>query len=317
MHPTSSFRVAVIQHPSVLADRAATIERAVELAREAAAEGAQLVVFPEAFIPGYPTWIWRLRPGSDMRLSSEAHARLVENSVDLSAGDLDPLRKVAAEHALVVVCGIDEIDASHSRTTIFNTNVVIGSDGEIANVHRKLMPTNPERMVWGFGDGRGLKVVPTPVGRVGTLICWENFMPLARMSLYGQGVELYVANTWDSSDGWIGTMQHIAREGRCYVLNCCTSMTAADVPDDFPGRDQLFPDADEQINRGRSCVIEPGGNIIAGPVDSEARIIFAEVDLAKVHRARRSLDVAGHYNRPDIFDLSIDTRPQGALTIRS
>lgn len=307
-------KIAVIQHPPVLTDREATVARAVALARESIEGGAKLLIFPEAFIPGYPTWIWRLRPGADMALSSEIHDRFVANAVDVGAGHLEPLREVARQHRVDIMCGIDEIDTTRSAT-IYNTYVHIDSGGEVANRHRKLMPTNPERMVWGFGDGRGLRVIETPVARVGALICWENFMPLARMALYAQGIEILCTPTWDSSDGWIGTMQHIAREGRCYVANCCTAMRAADVPQDFPGREQLFPDEGERINVGKSCVVEPGGNIVAGPVSGENTIIYAEIDRQKVTSSRRSLDIAGHYNRPDIFRFEVDRRNRDAATL--
>lgn len=308
-------KIAVVQHPPVLASRGETVSRAVELAGEAADGGAKLVIFPEAFVPGYPTWIWRLRPGGDMGLSGEIHARLAEQAVDLGADHLDPLRAVAKARGIDVLCGIDELDSTHSGSTLYNTYVHIGGSGDIVNVHRKLMPTNPERMVWGFGDARGLRVIDTPVGRVGTLICWESFMPLARMALYAQAIDLYVAPTWDSSDGWLGTMQHIAREGRCYVASCCTAMRGADVPQDFPGRDDLFDDA-EVINRGRSCVVAPGGEMIAGPVDGECTILYADIDPTRARDARRSLDVAGHYNRPDIFDLRVDRSPQAPASFK-
>jgi len=302
-------KIAVVQYPPVLANREETLARAVSLAHEAIAAGAKLVVFPEAFIPGYPTWIWRLRPGPDMSLGSEIHARLVANSVDLSADHLEPLCCVAREHGVDILCGVDEIEPKQSAT-VYNTYVHIGREGRIVNRHRKVMPTNPERMVWGFGDGQGLRVVDTPVGRVGSLICWENFMPLARMALYAQGIDVLCAPTWDSSDGWRGTMQHIAREGRCYVANCCTAMAADDVPADFPGREQLFPDPEERINSGNSCLVAPGGSIVAGPASGENTILYAEIDREKVTASRRSLDVAGHYNRPDIFRFEVDRQEQ-------
>mgnify|MGYP000984356453 CR=1 FL=1 len=309
-------KIAIIQYPSVLSHRDATITRAVELIVEAAAKGALLVVFPEAYIPGYPTYIWRLKPGADMGLSGEIHDRMVNNAVDLSAGHLDPIREAAKKHSVDILIGCHELDHEFSRSTLFNSYVHVGHDGDILNVHRKVMPTNPERMVWGFGDGAGIRVIDTPVGRVGSLICWENFMPMARMALYAQGVDIFVAPTWDSSDGWIGTMQHIAREGRCYVANCCTAMRASDVPADFPGRDRLFADNNEWINSGKSCVVEPGGNIIAGPVANENTIVYADVDLQKVRSSRRSLDVAGHYNRPDIFKFSLNQKRQGPVKFK-
>ncbi|HYA90477.1 MAG TPA: carbon-nitrogen hydrolase family protein, partial [Thermodesulfobacteriota bacterium] len=215
-------RIAVIQRPPKFLDREKTILDAVSLIGEAVSSGASLVVFSEAYVPGYPAWIWRLRPGSDYTLSGDLHAQLLKNSVTLEGEDLRPLREAAKEHRVTVVCGIDERDHQLSRGTIYNTVVVIGPDGKILNRHRKLMPTNPERMVWGLGDASGLRVIETPCGRIGTLICWENYMPLSRYALYAQGVEVYIAPTYDYGDGWIGTLQHIAREGRCWVVGSGT-----------------------------------------------------------------------------------------------
>jgi nitrilase len=309
-------KIAVVQHPPVLGNRDASIARATELAEEAAAKGAKLVIFPEAYVPGYPTYIWRLKPGGDMALSGRIHDVMVNQAVDLSKEHLDPLRTTAKKLDVDILVGCDEVDSEFSRSTLYNTYVHIDHTGAIANAHRKVMPTNPERMVWGLGDGAGIRVIDTSVGRVGSLICWESFMPLARMALYAQGVEIYVAPTWDSSDGWIGTMQHIAREGRCYVANCCTSMKGADVPADFPGRSDLFEE-EETINSGKSCIVEPGGNIIAGPLVGENGIIYGDVDLQKVRSSRRSLDVAGHYNRPDIFRFSLDRSRRGSIKLES
>ena len=193
-------KVAVIQKPPVLLKREETIGRAVASIDEAVREGASLLVFPEAYIPGYPTWVWRLRPGGDMGLANEIHARLRQNSVDLSRGDLKPLQDAASKHGVTVVVGIHEVDSQFSGTTLFNTVVVIGADGTILNRHRKLMPTNPEQMVWGMGDASGLKVVDTAAGRLGSLICWESYMPLARYALYAQGMEIYVNPTWDTGE---------------------------------------------------------------------------------------------------------------------
>jgi nitrilase len=226
---------SVVQQPPVLLDREATLARAVTHLHAAADAGAALVVFPEAYVPGYPVWIWRLRPGADHDLTSTIHRELLENSVDLTADELRPLREAAAERQLVVVCGVNERDGEFGRSTLYNTVVTIGSNGTILNRHRKLMPTNPERMVWGEGDATGLRVSETAVGRVGTLICWENYMPLARYALYAEGVEVYVASTWDEGDTWIATMRHIAAEGRCWVIGSGCSLRADDVPPTFPG----------------------------------------------------------------------------------
>jgi len=310
---TIMFKVAVVQQPPVVLDRAQSLKRAASHVAEAAAAGAALVVFPETFIPCYPVWIWRLRPGTDAAVTSQLHARLLLNSVSVERGDLTPLCDTAKQHQVTVVCGINERDEDASRGTLYNSVVVIGADGTLLNKHRKLMPTNPERMVWGFGDGSSLKTVDTPCGRIGALICWENFMPLARYALYAQGVELYVAPTYDSGDGWIGTLQHIAREGCCWVIGSGTVMRASDLPADFPERDRLYADADEWINQGDSVVIAPGGAIVAGPMRKATGTLLAEVDLDAVTAARRRIDVAGHYARPDVFQLHVNRQPQSPV----
>jgi len=307
-------RVAVVQRPPVFLDRAATLHAAVAAVGEAARAGAQLLVFPEAFVPGYPAWIWRLRPGPDMGLTEKIHARLLANAVDLAAGQLAPLQQAAREHEVTVVCGIDEADASAGGSTVYNTVVVIGPTGDLLNRHRKLMPTNPERMVWGCGDASGLNVVDTPIGRVGTLICWESYMPLARYALYAQGLQIYVTPTYDHGERTLATMQHIAREGGCWVVSCGSALQARDLPDDLPGRSELYRDADEWLNGGDSVVVAPGGKVVAGPLHEQRGILHAEIDLERVGVARRSLDVAGHYARHDLFRLQVDNRPRPAVS---
>jgi nitrilase len=303
-----STKIAVISKPPVLLDRTKTIETALASIDEATRQGASLLVFPEAYIPGYPAWIWRLKPGGDMQLSSEIHSRLRDNSVDLDRGDLQPLQDAAAKHAVTIVIGINEIDSQFSGTTLFNTVVMIGPQGTILNRHRKLMPTNPERMVWGMGDASGLKVVDTPAGRLGSLICWESYMPLARYALYAQDIEIYIAPTWDAGESWIATMRHIAKEGGCWVVGTATAMQGRDVPENFPERDRLF-NAEEWINDGDAVVIKPMGAIAAGPHHREKGILYAEIDPEAARRARRSLDVCGHYSRPDIFSFSVNRKP--------
>jgi nitrilase len=308
-------RVAVVQHPPVLLDRGATLARGVELLGEAARAGARLVSFPETWVPGYPEWLWRLRPGGDYALTGEIHARLLDSAVDLDAGQLQPLRDAAREHGVTVLVGVHERDGRFSRGTLYNTAVLIGPDGAVLNRHRKLVPTNPERMVWGQGDGSGLRVVDTPVGRVGGLICWENYMPLARFALYAQGLDFYVAPTWDAGSGWVSTMRHIALEGRCWVLGNGTAMRGRDVPADFPSRDEVFPDQDDWFNPGDSVIVGPDGRVVAGPLRNEHGILYADCDPAAAAAARRTLDVAGHYGRPDIFRLEVRMEPRPPVVI--
>ena len=309
-------KLAIVQKAPAFLDKQKTIDIAVATVEEAATNGAELVVFTEAFIPGYPTWVWRLRPGGDWNLSEELHERLLNNAVVMESDDLLPLYNAAKKYNVTIVCGIEERDSKLSQSTIYNTVIVIGSDGTLKNKHRKLMPTNPERMVWGFGDASGLKVVDTSVGRVGTLLCWENYMPLARYALYSQGVEIYIAPTYDSGDNWIGTLQHVAREGCCWVIGCGNLMKGSDIPKDFPEKDMLYPDADEWINPGDSLVIAPGGEIVAGPMHEESGILYCEVNKEKVGIAKRALDVTGHYSRPDIFQLHVNIQPQSPVVFK-
>jgi len=299
-------KLAVVQEPPVYLDMERSLERATDLIAKAAAAGARLVVFPEVWLPGYPTFVWRLSPGKDMGKTDELFALTQANSVDLSRDGLAPLRSAANEHGVVIVLGYQEIDGAVSGSTLFNACAIIDADGRIANNHRKLMPTNPERMVWGFGDGAGLNVVETAVGRIGALICWENYMPLARAALYAQNIDIYVAPTWDSGDTWLATMQHIAREGACWVIGCATSLEARDIPESLPHREILFPDPDEWVNPGDAVVYKPFGGVHAGPKRREKGLLLAEIDPGAAKASRRKFDVAGHYARPDVLSLTVD-----------
>lgn len=298
-------KIAIVQNPPAYLNKEKTIALAVEYIERAAKNGAALIVFPEAYISGYPTWVWRLRPGDDMGLMGEIHERMVQSAVDLSSDDMKPVLDTAKKHKVTVVIGLNEIDSEFSGSTIFNSVVVVGPDGSILNCHRKLMPTNPERMVWGSGDASGLRVVDTPVGRIGTLICWENYMPLARYALYAQNLDILVAPTWDVGEVWQASMRHIAREGGCWVLTTAMALESSDMPADFPERDIVFP-TEEWINVGGAMVVGPSGSVGGGPLVEKKEILYAEIDSDASKKARRSLDVAGHYSRPDIFTLNID-----------
>jgi nitrilase len=308
-HPV---RVAVVQQPPVLLDRAATLANAIGHLRSAAGDGAGLVVFPEAYLPGYPDWAWRLRPeGPDRRIADLLHRRLLEEAIDLEGDDLDPLREAAAATGTIVVLGIHERDGRYSRATLYCTMVVIGPDGSILNRHRKLVPTNAERMVWGPGDATGLRTVATPAGRIGGLICWENYMPLARFALYAQGVDVWIAPTWDEGDAWLATMRHVAAEGRCWVLGAGCSLNVRDIPASFPHRDEIWPEPDAWLNAGDSVIVAPGGEIVAGPLRRAHGVLTADIDPGLPAERRRTLDVAGHYGRPDVFRLEVDRSPRG------
>ena len=309
-------KVCVVQEPPIWLDLEKTMERALELIERAAGEGAGLVVFPEAWFPGYPTFVWRLAPGAGMGKTDELYARLQANAIDRINGGFAPLQEAAREHGVVLVIGYHEIDSGVSGSTLFNSCTIIDADGTIANNHRKLMPTNPERMIWGFGDAAGLRVVETAVGRIGTLLCWENYMPLARFALYAQGIDILVAPTWDSGETWLATMQHIAREGGCWVIGCATSLEVSDIPTDIPYYDELFPNKDEWINPGDAVVYKPFGGLVAGPMRREKGFLIADIDPDTARASRRKFDVSGHYARPDIFALTVNREPQAPVAFR-
>ncbi|MBI6630452.1 carbon-nitrogen hydrolase family protein [Pontibaca salina] len=310
-------RVSVIQQPPVYLDREKSIAKACDLIAASSREGAEMVVFPEAWIPGYPTFVWRLAPGIGMGKTDELYACLQDNAVDLNRDGLAAIRACAREFGAVVVIGYHELDGAGSGSTLYNSCAIIDADGRLANNHRKLMPTNPERMIWGFGDGSGLNVVETAVGRVGALICWENYMPLARYALYAQNIDIYVAPTWDSGESWLATMQHIAREGGCWVVGCATALEASDIPADVPYRDELFPDAAEWINSGDAVVYKPFGAALAGPMHREKGLLIADIEVAAARASRRKFDVSGHYARPDVFSLTVDRHPRRAAEFLS
>jgi nitrilase len=285
--------VACAQVEPVLFDRDATIDRIAEVAAEASAKEARLVLFPEAFIPAYPSnrWVRFLAGGED---SKAAYAKLARSSLELPGPDSDRLGGIAREHRLLLALGANELD----RGTIYNALLVYGPDGELALHHRKLVPTNHERLVWGPGNGAGLEAVETALGRVGGLICWENFMPLARFALYESGVEIYLAPTAEDSEQWHDSMRHIARESRAFVLSCCVFQRASSYPDDVQ-----LAEGDELIGRGGSAILAPDGTYLAGPLWDEEGILVAELDPQRLYEERQRFDPAGHYHRPDVLRL--------------
>lgn len=292
---------AAVQAAPVFLDRDATIEKASVLIKEASGGGAEVIAFPETFVPTYPDWVWRTTPWAD----GEWYGKLLDESVEVPSPATDALGKAARRANAYVAMGVNERDGS----TLYNTVVFFGPDGSLVGKHRKLMPTGGERLVWGQGDGSTLTVVDAPFGRVGALTCWENYMPLARYAMYAQDLDVYLAPTWDNSDMWVPTMRHIAKEGRVHVIGVTFCLRGSDVPADLPQRDDLYGD-DEWLARGNSCIVGPEGDVLAGPLEEEEGIVYADLDLDRARRSRRQFDPVGHYARPDVFRLVVDTEPK-------
>ncbi len=310
----SILRIAAVQATYVLMDRDATIDRVEELTSGAAREGAQLVVFPEVFVPGTPIWI-DTRPIWDG--DDEWFSMLVDQAVVIPSPAVDRLATIAETYGVWLVVGVQEREPTGS--TIYNTVLYFSPDGRLVERHRKLVPTGSERTVWGMGDGSTLRVVETQHGRIGGLICWENYMPLARFHLYAQGVDVWLAPTLAQGDGWIATMQHLARENRMYVVGVNPVLHVDRIPADFPDRARLVPasfveEKGPWIEPGNTVIVGPDGAVLAGPVREREETLVADLDLAKVSAARRFMDPTGHYNRPDIFRLLVDTSSRQATT---
>jgi nitrilase len=297
---TESVVVAAVQAAPVFLDREATVERACELIADAAAAGARLVLLPEAFVPGYPDWVWRLPAWGD----NGWYQRLYDQAVDIPGPVTERLGAAARAAGAWVAVGVNE---RVSSGTLYNTLLYLNPEGEVAGIHRKLMPTGGERLVWGQGDGSTLSVLSTPFGRVGGLTCWENLMPLARAALYQQGIEIYLAPTWDNSDSWISTLRHIAREGRVFVVGTNTCLRGSEIPRSLPGAAEIYGGDDDWLARGNAAIIGPDGSVLAGPLVGEAGVLTAKLDLGALSAARREFDVIGHYARPDVFHLTITT----------
>jgi len=294
----------------VVFDREATLDKLAKLAAEAGAGGARLVVFPEAFLSGYPRGVdFGTVIGNRTPEGREQFRRYWESSVDVPGPAVDRLVEIAAENDQHLVVGVVERDGG----TLYCTALFVSPDGLLGK-HRKLMPTAAERSVWGFGDGSTLPVVDTPLGRIGAVICWENYMPLLRMAMYAKGVQLWCAPTADGRETWLPTMRHIALEGRCFVLSCNQFTRRRDFPADLPN--DLADGPDDVVSTGGSCIVGPLGQVLAGPAWDGEEILYADVDLDDITRAKFDFDVTGHYARPDIFRLIVDEEPKPAVSPR-
>jgi nitrilase len=311
----STFKIAAVQATPVFLDREATVSKARELIAEAGRSGARLVVFPETFIPTYPDWVWRIPPGQH-RMLADTYAELLEQSVEIPGPVTDELCEAARQSGTYVVIGLNERNAQASNASLYNTLLYIDPEGDLLGKHRKLVPTAPERMVWAQGDGSTLEVYDTSLGKLSGLICWENYMPLARYSLYAWGVQIYLAPTWDNGEPWLSTLRHIAKEGRAYVVGCSIAMRKEDIPDRFEFKAKYYSEVGEWINKGDSAIVGPDGKFIAGPLSAKEGILYAELDPRQMYGSKWNLDVVGHYARPDVFRLTVskDERPMIAVT---
>ncbi len=301
---------AVIQGTPVPFDQRRTLARVDELVASAVAREAKLVVFPEAFVGGYPkghafgSWV-----GGRSDEGRDAYREYWEAAIDVPGPCVDALGAIAGRHGVHMVIGVIERDAG----TLYCCVLFFGPDGSFLGKHRKLMPTGSERLIWGYGDGSTMPVLDTPLGKLGAVICWENYMPMMRTAMYAKGIQLYCAPTADPRPSWVASMQHIAIEGRCYVLASNQFLRRSDFPAGFPSP---FGDApDTVVQAGGSCIVDPFGRLLAGPVFGEEAILTAEIDLRNVARGKFDFDVTGHYARPDVFRLTVDERRQAPVTV--
>lgn len=300
--------VALAQLGSVAFDPQATTRKAIDAIVEAAAAGAELIVFPEAFLGTYPKGLTFGSPiGKRTEQGRDEFLRYWNSAIELDGPEIAEIAEAAKENSVFVVIGIVE----RADRTLYCTAVMIDEQGTRVGIHRKVMPTGAERLVWGCGDGSTLPVVPSPAGALGTVICWENYMPLLRSAMYSQGIEIYCAPTADDRDSWISSMRHIALEGRCYVITTCQVMHRSDYPDDYECAIDTAPE--ELLMRGGSAVIAPTGEVIAGPVFGKECLFYAEVNAQEIIRQSLDFDVSGHYARPDIFSLHLDDHPKKPL----
>jgi nitrilase len=317
MSRPETVRVAVVQAGATPFDTEAAVQKVCSMTAQAASGGAELVLLPEAYVGGYP---WGLAFGTAVGGRSDAGRRTWERywagAVDVPGPETERMGEAALAAGVHLCVGVVERDSTYGRGTLFCTLLYFGADGTLLGKHRKLKPTAAERLIWGEGDGSTLTVVDTPLGKVGGLICWENYMPLARMAMYGKGVEIYLAPTADARERWQSTLQHISLEGRCFVLGCNQYVHRDMYPDDLEIKDELLA-WPEDLCKGGSAIYGPLGECLAGPLWDEEGVLFADLDMSAIPRSKFDFDATGHYARPDVFSLEVDERPKPPVSQRA
>ena len=312
--PNTTFRIAAVQAAPIFLNREATVEKACTLISEAGSQEARLIVFPESFIPAYPDWVWAVPPGRE-KILNQLYAELLTHAVEIPSAATERLGQAAKRAGAYVAMGVTERDTEGSGASLYNTLIYFDPEGNVLGKHRKLVPTGGERLVWAQGDGSTLQVYDTPYGKIGGLICWENYMPLARYTMYAWGTQIYIAATWDRGEPWLSTLRHIAKEGRVYVVGCCIAMRLDDIPDQFEFKQKFYSPEREWINVGDSAIVSPEGDFIAGPVRMKEEILIAEVDPQQMRGPKWILDVAGHYARPDVFELTVNREARPMIRV--
>ena len=302
-----NYKVAVVQTSPVFLNKNKSVEKACDLIEKAAAKKAKLILFPEAFISAYPDWVW-IVPPYKRPILDELYYELLENAVSIPDNATKKLCATAKKNKIIVAIGINERNSEASNSSIFNTLLYINEKGNILGKHRKLIPTGGERLVWSQGDGSTLNGFDTSIGKLSGLICWENFMPLARNAVYSMGTQVYVAPTWDASEAWQTSMRYIAKEGGMFVLSCCTAIHIDDIPDKYEFRN-FYPSGKKWLNPGNSCIINPKGQFVTEPLNAKKNIIYADIDLDLIAGSKRIFDVTGHYARPDVFNFQVNQGP--------
>jgi nitrilase len=318
MSRRGEFRVSAVQATPAYLDREATVDVVVEHVRRAGAADADLVVFAESFVPGYPDWVWRSKPWND----TDWYARFADQAVQIPGPALDKVCAAAQAAGVWVALGVTERSPSGS---LYNAVVYLDSSGHLAGLHRKLVVTGAERLVWANGTGPMLTVMDIGDVRVASLICWEAYMPLARAALYQQGIDVLLIPTWDNSDEWLSTLRHIAKEGQVFVVGVTAYLRGSDVPRDLPGADEMYGDEEDDLSRGNTTVVAPGGQVLQGPLVAQAGTLDAVLDLDRITAGRRAFDPTGHYARPDVLSLTFEPdrddqgriRPSDAATTGS